>query len=151
MVIELVLLIYVSKKYLDRLYACKDVISLALKKQLIYVLSYFGKKSIQLRSCTVKIVNNSLGCCELKVGFRSPCKLNNLFHFKDTLQRKVCSFLVYRCTGSNCNVPYYGKTYSHFVTKAAGQTGISNLTEKKIKNIKQSAVSDHLFKCDCSF
>ena len=28
--------------------------------------------------------------------------------------------------------------------------GISNLTEKRVKNIKQSAVSDHLLQCDCS-
>ena len=28
--------------------------------------------------------------------------------------------------------------------------GISNLTEKRVKNVKQSAVSDHLLQCDCS-
>ena len=26
----------------------------------------------------------------------------------------------------------------------------SNLTEKRVKNVKQSAVSDHLLQCDCS-
>ena len=28
--------------------------------------------------------------------------------------------------------------------------GISNLTEKRVKNVKQSAVSDHLLQCDFS-
>ena len=28
--------------------------------------------------------------------------------------------------------------------------GISNLTKKRVKNVKQSAVSDHLLQCDCS-
>ena len=28
--------------------------------------------------------------------------------------------------------------------------GISNLTEKRVKNVKPSAVSDHLLQCDCS-
>ena len=28
--------------------------------------------------------------------------------------------------------------------------GISNLTEKPLKCVKQSAVSDHLIECDCS-
>ena len=51
---------------------------------------------------------------------------------------------------SNCNVTYYGKTYRHFFTRAAEHLGISNLTEKRVKNVKQSAVSDHLLQCDCS-
>ena len=28
--------------------------------------------------------------------------------------------------------------------------GISHLTKKRLKNVKQSAVSDHLLTCDCS-
>ena len=28
--------------------------------------------------------------------------------------------------------------------------GISNLTEKRVKNVKQSAISDDLLQCDCS-
>ena len=28
--------------------------------------------------------------------------------------------------------------------------GISNLTGKRLKSVKQSAVSDHLLKCNCS-
>ena len=28
--------------------------------------------------------------------------------------------------------------------------GTSNLTGKRVKNVKESAVSDHLFQCDCT-
>ena len=28
--------------------------------------------------------------------------------------------------------------------------GISNLTGKRVKNVKESAVSDHLLQCDCT-
>ena len=28
--------------------------------------------------------------------------------------------------------------------------GISNLTSKRVKNAKESAVSDHLLQCDCT-
>ena len=35
------------------------------------------------------------------------------------------------------------------ITRAADM-GISNLTEKRVKNVKESAVSDHLLQCDCS-
>ena len=44
---------------------------------------------------------------------------------------------------------YYGKTYQHFFTRAAEHMGTSNLTKKRIKNIKESAVSDHRLQCDC--
>ena len=51
---------------------------------------------------------------------------------------------------SNCKVTYYGKTYRHFFTRAAEHKSISNLTRKRLKRVKQSAVSDHLLECNCS-
>ena len=51
---------------------------------------------------------------------------------------------------SNCKVTYYGKTYCHVFTRAAEHMGISNLTGKRLKCVKQSAVSDHLLECNCS-
>ena len=88
--------------------------------------------------------------CNLKVVFRSQRKLNNLLRFKDSLNKKIRSFLVYRYTCNNCNVTHYGKTYRHFFTRAAEHMGISNLTGKRLKNIKDSAVSDHLLQCSCA-
>ena len=82
----------IIRQYLYRLYACKDVISLAPKKQLVCVLLYFDKKLLQLSYCLVKIISKGLDCCEMKVAFRSSCKLKNLFRFKETLQRKVLLF-----------------------------------------------------------
>ena len=51
---------------------------------------------------------------------------------------------------SNCNVTYYGKTFRHFYTRAAEHMGISNLTGKRLKNVKHSAISDHLLQCNCT-
>ena len=51
---------------------------------------------------------------------------------------------------SNCKVTYYSKTYHHFFTRVAEHMGISNLTEKHLKSVKQSAVSDHLLEWNCS-
>ena len=34
-----------------------------------------------LRSCSLKTANKTLGCCELKLSFRSPSEFNHLFHF----------------------------------------------------------------------
>ena len=111
---------------------------------------FIGKKSLQLRSRLVKSIQGNLQFCCLKLVFQSPCKLRSLFHFKDTLDKKIRSGLVYRYTCSNCNVTYYGKTCRHFFTRAVENMGISILTEKRVKNVKQLAVSDHLLQCDCS-
>ena len=51
---------------------------------------------------------------------------------------------------SNCNVTYYGKAFSHFYTRADEHMGISNLRGKGLKNVKQSAISDHLLQCNCT-
>ena len=137
-------------KCVKRFFIEKKTFLTASKKQLVCVLPFIGKKSLQLRSRLVKSIQENLQFCSLKLVFQSPCKLRSLFHFKDTLDKKILSDLVYRYTCSNCNVTYYGKTYRHFFTRAAEHMGISNLTEKRFKNVKQSAVSDHLLQCDCS-
>ena len=36
-----------------------------------------------------------------------------------------------------------------FFTRAAEHMGISSLTEKQVKNMKDSTVSDHHLQCDC--
>ena len=138
------------KKYLDNVFIKKKVLLKASKKELICVLPFLGKKSMQLRTCLVNSIESNLKFCKLKSIFQSPCKLNSLLRYKDFLQKKICSDIVYRYMCSNCKVTYYGKTYRHFFTRAAEHMGISNLTGKRLKCVKQSAVSDHLLECNCS-
>ena len=114
------------------------------------MLPFIGKKSFQLRFKLVKSVQNNLSFRHLRVVFQSPYKLHTLSRFKDTLNKKIRSHLVYRYSCSSCNATYYGKTYRHFFTRAAGHMGISNLTSKRVKNVKESAVSDHLLQCYCA-
>ena len=40
--------------------------------------------------------------------------------------------------------------YSHFLNRAVEHTGVSNLTGKRLKNIKDSTVSNHLIRCNCT-
>ena len=138
------------KKYLDNVFIKKKVVLKASKKELICILPFLGKKSMQRRTCIVNSTESSLKFYKLKVIFQSPCKLNSLFRHKDFLQKKIRSDIVYRYMCSNCKVTYYGKTYCYFFTRAAEHMGISNLTGKHLKCVKQSAVSDHLLECNCS-
>ena len=102
-----------------------------------------------MRPRLVKFIQQNLKFCSLNVIFQSPFKLHTLFKLKDSLDKKIRSDLIYRYTCSNCNVPYYGKTYRQFFTRAAEHMGISNLTEERVENMKESAVSDHRLQCDC--
>ena len=109
----------------------------------------YSEKSLPLRSKLVKSVQNNLSSCHLKVVFQSPYKLHTLFHFKDTIDKKIRSDLIYHYSCRGCNATYYGKTYRHFFTRDAEHMGISNLTGKRVKNVEESAVSDHLLQCNC--
>ena len=138
------------KIFLNKIFIDKKVYALAPKKELVCVLPFIGKKSLQLRSKLVKSVQNNLSFCHLKVVFQSPHKLCTLFCFKDILNKKIRSDLVYRYSCSSCNATYYGKTYRHFFTRAARHMSISNLTSKRVKNVKESAIYEHLLQCYCT-
>ena len=138
------------KKYLEKVLIKKEVVLKTSQKELICVFPFLGKKSIQLGISLVNSIESNLKFCKLQVMFQSPCKLNSLFRYKDSLQKKVRSDIVYRYICSNCKVTYYGIIYCHFFTRAAEHMGISHLTGKHLKCVKQSAVSDHLLECSCS-
>ena len=114
------------------------------KRELTFVLSYLGKLSVDLRTRLRRTIERDLPYCKLKIIFRSKCRLNTLFQFKDPLEKKFRSGIIYRYTCSNVKVTYHGKTFRHFYTR------ISNLTGKCLKNLKQSAISDHLLQCNCA-
>ena len=48
----------------------------------------------------------------------------------------------------SCSTIYYGKTKCHFYIRAGEHMGILHLTNKCLKNVKQSVISDHLLTCD---
>ena len=51
--------------------------------------------------------------------------------------------IVYKLTGSNWNVTYYGKTEHHFNVRSSEHLGISHLTGKRVE-WKPSVASNHL-------
>ena len=66
------------------------------------------------------------------------------------LPKKLYSVIVYSFKCNSCNAIYYGKTKRHFYVRAAENMGILLLTNKSLKNVKKSAISDHLGACDCN-
>ena len=138
------------KKFLNKLFIKKDLNFMVPKRELTFVLPYLGKLSFDLRARLRRTIERDLPYCKLKIIFRSKCRLNTLFRFKYSLVKKNRSGIIYRYTCSNCKVTYYGKTFYHFYTRAAEHMGISNPTGKRLKNVKQSVISDHLLQCNCA-
>ena len=136
------------KKFLNKLFVQRDLEFTVPKRKLIWVLSYLGKASLDLRTKLRQTIERKLPFRKSKIIFRSKCRLNTLFHFKNPLEKKIHPRIIHRYRCSNCNVTYYGKTCRHFYNRAAEPMGISNLTGKHPKNVKQSAISDHLLQCD---
>ena len=138
------------KKCLNKLFVKEDLNLMVPKRELIFVLAYLCKLSLDLRRRLRRTIERDLPYCKLKIIFRSKCRLNTLFRYKDPLKKKFRSGMIYRYTCSNFKVTFHGKTFCHFYTRAAEHMGISNLTGKRLKNVKTSAISDHLLQCNCA-
>ena len=114
------------KNFLNKLFVQRDLNFTVPKKELIW--SYLGKASLDLRTRLRRTIERNLPFCKLKIIFRSKCRLNTLFHFKDSLEKKIRSGIIYRYRCCNCNVTYYGKTFRHLYARAAEHMRFSNQT-----------------------
>ena len=84
---------------------------------------------------------------KLNVIFKSPSKIVNRFHFKDVLPKNfaLTSFIVLSVTAAMLFI-----TTKQNATFTSEQLNNGNFAfDKHLKNVKQSAVSNHLLTCDC--
>ena len=111
------------------------------------VLSCTGKHSLDLRARFRRKIEKNILFCKLHVVFRSICRLGNLFRFKESLEKKILSGIVYGYSCSNCKVTYYGKTFRRFLTRASAFMRTWSQTGKRIRNAEESAIFDDLWPC----
>ena len=152
------------KMYLDKVFIKHPNICVYLpKKELVCVFPFLCRKSLEIKKRLQNVIERTLPYCKLKVIFKSPSKIVDHFHFNDVIPKNLCSGIVYSFKCNSCNAIYYGKTKRHscsaiyygkrkrhFYVRAAEHMGISHLTNKRLKNVKQSAISDHVLTCDCN-
>ena len=70
------------KDFLDRVLMPKVVVSTVPKKDLMIVLPYLGKLSLQIRTRINHVMRNKLPHCNLRIVFQTKCKLINFSHSK---------------------------------------------------------------------
>ena len=123
------------KKFLNKIFVQRHLNLTVSKKELISILPYLGKASLDLRTKLRQTIEMNLPFCKLIILFGSTCRLNTLFHFKDSLEKKIHSGIIYHCRCSNCNVTYYRKTFCHFYTRVTEHMRISNLRYCRLLNV----------------
>ena len=73
------------KVFLDRVLTPEVVASTVSKNNLMIVLPYLGKLSLQIRTRINRVMKNKLPHCNIRIAFRTKCKLINFFTFKDKI------------------------------------------------------------------
>ena len=131
------------KIFFNKLYNKKPVMYTVPRKEVLSVLPYLGKLSLELRTRLNKIFRSKIPTCKLVI-FRLSVRIKNFFGFKDKIPRELKSGLVYRFKCGGCNTTYYGKTIRHFHVRIYEHLGISPLTGKVLTTLNRTAISDHL-------
>ena len=129
-------------KLLDKVLTQNVVVSTVPKKDLLIVLPYLGKLSLQIRTRINRVMKNKLPHCNFRIVFQSKCKLINFFTFKDKIPIFLRSGIVYKFKCGGCNATYYGKTKRHFKVRMCEHLGVSALTGKRVKGDNDSAVKE---------
>ena len=138
------------KNFLYKVLTQKVVVGTVPKKDLMIVLPYLGKLSLQIRTRINCAMKNKLPNCNFRIGFQSKCKLINFFTFKDKIPIFLRSGIVYKFKCGGCNATYYGKTKRYFKVRMCEHLGVSSLTGKKVKGDNNSAVKEHHLFCNHS-
>ena len=125
------------KKFLDKLYVPKQIVSTVPKRDLLVVLPFLGTFSLNLRKRLYKSVSKSLPQCNIEVIFQSKNRLSSLFKFKDSIPLYLRFHLIYKCQCRNCNITYCGETERHLKVRAGAHISTSPLTGKRVHNNKK--------------
>ena len=129
---------------LNKLFAPKKIVHTVHQKQVWLVLPFLGPLSFEIRSRLQKCFKNYILYSSLKVVYQSRSRISNLFNFKDVVNTKLSSHIVYKFMCSCCNATYFGQTQRNFFVRACEYLGIAPLTGEFVKTPKNSAIFDHM-------
>ena len=105
------------------------------KKEVSIILPFLGNNSLAVK----KRLNNLFGLCfphiDLKIIFKKTMTLSNLFPFKDRIEKKCRSHIVYQAICEQCSCSYRGKTvnslYERFYLSPSGHLN-SKCTDSRL-------------------
>ena len=136
------------KRFLNKRLTEKPVTLTAEKKDLVIVLPFLGKLSLDLRTRLKNSISKNLPFCKVRVIFKSSTHISNFFQFKDKMSYCLRSNVVYKFSCGRCNATYYSETCRHLNVRIGEHSCVSPLTGKKLKSKKSTAVKDYMLFCD---
>ena len=136
------------KNFLNKRLTDKPVTLTAEKKDLVIVLPFLGKLSLDLRTRLRTNISKNLPFCKIRVIFKSSTRFSNFFQDKNKMPYCLRSNVVYKFSCGTCNATYYDQTYWHLSVKVGKHLSVSPLTGKKSKSKKYTAVKDQMLFCD---
>ena len=136
------------KNFLNKRLTEKPVTLTTEKKDLVIVLPFLGKLSLDLRTRLRNSISKNLPFCKIRVIFKSSTRISNFFQLKDKMPYCFRSNVVYKFSCGRCNATCYGETCRHLTVRFGEHSGVSPLTGKKSKSKKSTAVKDHMLFCD---
>ena len=101
-----------------------------------------------IRTKLQQALKGVLNCCKLEIAFKCQTSLSNSFRHRDPMPKDVIISGVYKFQCGLCNESYYGDSIRHLDVRSGEYIGLSPLTEKEVKPSHNSAVCDHLLRCN---
>ena len=132
------------KNFLNKRLTEKPVTLTAEKKDLVIVLPFLGKLSLDLRTRLRNSISKNLPFCKIRVIFKTSTHIPNIFQFKDKMPYCLHSNVVYKFSCGGCNATYYSETCRHLSVTVGEHSGVSSLTGEKSKSKKSTAVKDQM-------
>ena len=96
--------------------------------------SRFSISISKLKKSLLSLISTAYPQVELKVIFRTTCRIADLFRYKDCIPKRLKSYVVYGVYCTDCNASYIGKTKRHLSIRYNEHTDIR----------KPTAVTEHL-------
>ena len=136
------------KNFLNKRLTDKPVTLRAVKEDLVIVLPFLGKLSLDFRTRLRNGISKNLPFCKIRIIIKSSTTIFNFFQFRDKMPYCFRSNVVYKFSWGRCNATYYGDTCWHLGVRVGEHSGISPLTGKKSKSKKSTTVKDHMLFCN---
>ena len=134
------------KKYLNKLYRKKTLSATPEEKtnNLVLVLPFLGIISIRLKKKLQKLFQPFKSDINLKIVFRSSCKVSSFLRFKDRIPSHLKSHLLYHFKCSCCNATYIGETMRHYDVRVCEHLRLSEFTGKPKLSVLPTSVWQHM-------
>ena len=114
------------------------------KKEFFIILPYLGVNSLRLNTMLTKTFQTNIPFANLKVIFRSSCRMRSFFRYKDNIPLDYMSQVIYKFVCNTCNSVYIGKTPRHYGVRKCEHLTISAFTRKPVDRTSQVRTSVEL-------